>query len=148
MQAPRRDALQRVLTPQHNGYFLRRATAVEVGDAQVVVGHLALPGLAPDLTHRFDHLLTAASAGAVELTSAMLNECAAIAAANGFAPRAGALDRYTAMLTSAGSPFTASMLRDIEAGMPIEADHVLGDPNYLDAIHLRHVDLAEPLIRR
>ena len=31
------------------------------------------------------------------------------------------------MLTAAGSPFTASMLRDIESGAPIEADHMLGD---------------------
>jgi 2-dehydropantoate 2-reductase len=31
------------------------------------------------------------------------------------------------MLTEAGSPLTASMLRDIEAGGPIEADHVIGD---------------------
>ena len=31
------------------------------------------------------------------------------------------------MLTQAGSPFTASMLRDIEGGRPIEADHMLGD---------------------
>jgi 2-dehydropantoate 2-reductase len=65
--------------------------------------------------------------GAVDLSSAMLNECAAISAANGFPTRSGALDRYTAMLTAAGSPFTASMLRDIEAGMPTEADHILGD---------------------
>jgi len=67
------------------------------------------------------------AAGAVELSSAILNECAAIATANGFPPRSGALDRYTAMLTATGSPFTASMLRDIEAGMPVEADHILGD---------------------
>jgi 2-dehydropantoate 2-reductase len=67
------------------------------------------------------------AAGAVELSSAMLSECAAISTANGFPTRSGALDRYTAMLTAAGSPFTASMLRDIEAGMPTEADHVLGD---------------------
>jgi 2-dehydropantoate 2-reductase len=31
------------------------------------------------------------------------------------------------MLTTAGSPFTASMLRDIERGARIEADHVVGD---------------------
>jgi 2-dehydropantoate 2-reductase len=67
------------------------------------------------------------AAGAVELSSAMLNECAAISTANGFPTRSGALDRYTAMLTAAGSPFTASMLRDIEASMPTEVDHVLGD---------------------
>ena len=31
------------------------------------------------------------------------------------------------MLTEAGSSLTASMLRDMEAGAPIEADHVIGD---------------------
>ena len=31
------------------------------------------------------------------------------------------------MLTAAGSTFTASMLRDIENGNPIEADHIIGD---------------------
>jgi 2-dehydropantoate 2-reductase len=67
------------------------------------------------------------AAGAVELSSALLAECAAISSANGFAPREAALGRYTSMLTAPGSAFTASMLRDIEANMPIEADHILGD---------------------
>ncbi len=31
------------------------------------------------------------------------------------------------MLTAAGSPITASMLKDIERGGRVEADHVLGD---------------------
>ena len=31
------------------------------------------------------------------------------------------------MLTAAGSPLTASMFRDIKAGQPVEADHVIGD---------------------
>jgi 2-dehydropantoate 2-reductase len=31
------------------------------------------------------------------------------------------------MLTAAGSPFTASMLRDVEGHRAVEADHVLGD---------------------
>ena len=31
------------------------------------------------------------------------------------------------MLTAEGSPFTASMFRDIQAGLPIEADHIVGD---------------------
>jgi 2-dehydropantoate 2-reductase len=31
------------------------------------------------------------------------------------------------MLTAPNSPLTASMLRDIERGAPIEADHILGD---------------------
>jgi 2-dehydropantoate 2-reductase len=31
------------------------------------------------------------------------------------------------MLTADGSPLTASMFRDIKAGAPVEADHVVGD---------------------
>ncbi len=31
------------------------------------------------------------------------------------------------MLTTPGSTFAASMLRDIERGAPIEADHIVGD---------------------
>ena len=31
------------------------------------------------------------------------------------------------MLTAPGSQLTASMLRDLEAGAPIEADHIIGD---------------------
>jgi 2-dehydropantoate 2-reductase len=31
------------------------------------------------------------------------------------------------MLTAPGSPIAASMLRDIERGAPIEADHIVGD---------------------
>jgi 2-dehydropantoate 2-reductase len=31
------------------------------------------------------------------------------------------------MLTAPNSPLTASMLRDIERGAPVEADHILGD---------------------
>jgi 2-dehydropantoate 2-reductase len=31
------------------------------------------------------------------------------------------------MLTTEGSPMTASMFRDIKAGLPVEADHVIGD---------------------
>ena len=61
------------------------------------------------------------------LTTALFDECCAIAAANGFAPGADAVQRSRAMFTAAGSPVAASMLRDIERGAPIEADHIVGD---------------------
>jgi 2-dehydropantoate 2-reductase len=64
------------------------------------------------------------AAGAAEM---LLAECAAIAAAQGFSPRPAFVERTRAMLTAANSPLTASMLRDIERGAPIEADHILGD---------------------
>jgi 2-dehydropantoate 2-reductase len=67
------------------------------------------------------------AAGAVDLTEALFNECVAVATSHGFAPGKAALDRFTTILTAPGSLFTASMLRDIEAGQPIEADHILGD---------------------
>lgn len=61
------------------------------------------------------------------LTTSLLDECAAIATANGFAPSEPILARSRAMLTAPGSSFAASMLRDIERGAPIEADHIIGD---------------------
>ena len=57
----------------------------------------------------------------------LLDECRAVAAAAGYAPRAEALARARTALTAPGSTLTASMLRDIERGARIEADHVLGD---------------------
>jgi 2-dehydropantoate 2-reductase len=57
----------------------------------------------------------------------ILDECRAVATAQGYPPRAAAMERTTAMLTTEGSPLTASMFRDMSAGQPIEADHVIGD---------------------
>jgi 2-dehydropantoate 2-reductase len=67
------------------------------------------------------------AAGAVDLSERLLEECRAIAAANGFPPRPAAIERYRSVLTAAGSPISASMLKDIERGAPVEADHVIGD---------------------
>jgi 2-dehydropantoate 2-reductase len=67
------------------------------------------------------------AAGGAALSSSLLDECASVASRNGYQPRAAALDRSRAMLTAAGSPITASMLRDIERGARIEADHIVGE---------------------
>ncbi len=56
-----------------------------------------------------------------------LAECAEIATAAGFAPREDTLTRIRGLLTELGSTFAASMLRDVEAGNRVEADHILGD---------------------
>ena len=55
------------------------------------------------------------------------DECASVASANGFAPRAAFLERTEGMLTAEGSKMTASMFRDILIGAPIEADQIVGD---------------------
>jgi 2-dehydropantoate 2-reductase len=67
------------------------------------------------------------AAGAAEFSTALYDECCAIAAANGFAPSDPAIARSRAMFTSPNSLIAASMLRDIERGAPIEADHIVGD---------------------
>jgi len=56
-----------------------------------------------------------------------LSTSVAAARAAGHAPRAESLQRTEAMLFARGSAFTASMLRDIEAGGRVEADHIVGD---------------------
>jgi len=68
-----------------------------------------------------------AAAGVAPLSLRLLEECSAVAAGAGFAPRPEVIERLRALLTAAGSSFTASMLRDIEHGGRTEADHVIGD---------------------
>jgi len=67
------------------------------------------------------------AAGAVDLTTALFDECCAIAAAQGFPPGEATRKFTRSMLTAPQSTITASMLRDIERGGPIEADHIVGD---------------------
>ena len=61
------------------------------------------------------------------LSREMIAECEAVAAAAGVPVRPQAHTLTTGLLTSAGSPFTASMLRDIEGGAEIECEHLQGD---------------------
>jgi len=68
-----------------------------------------------------------AAPGGKDFILGMLDECSAVAAAEGYAPRAPFLERTRGMLTAEGSQMTASMFRDIKAGAPVEADHVIGD---------------------
>jgi 2-dehydropantoate 2-reductase len=68
-----------------------------------------------------------AAPGGKDFVLGMLDECSAVAAAEGHTPRAPFLERTRGMLTAEGSPMTASMFRDIKAGAPVEADHVIGD---------------------
>ncbi|TAM88417.1 MAG: ketopantoate reductase family protein, partial [Candidimonas sp.] len=53
-------------------------------------------------------------AGAADLATGILDECAAIASANGHAPRPDARERIQTFVTAASSTMTASMLKDME----------------------------------
>ena len=71
------------------------------------------------------HIL--AAPGGKDFILGMLDECSAVAAAEGHAPSGPFFERVRGMLTTEGSQLTASMFRDIRAGAPVEADHVIGD---------------------
>ncbi|MEA9995103.1 ketopantoate reductase family protein [Pseudomonas sp. 10B1] len=66
-------------------------------------------------------------AGGESLILNLLRECAEVADKAGYPIRPEVYQRFVKMLTLPGSKMTASMLRDIERGAPIEVDHVLGD---------------------
>lgn len=67
------------------------------------------------------------AAGAGDLTAGLFDEAAAIAAGSGFPVQEAVLARGKANFTTPGSRVMASMLRDIERGGAIEADHIIGD---------------------
>ena len=61
------------------------------------------------------------------MVDATLSAPVPLAADAGHAPGGPFFQRTRGMLTTEGSPMTASMFRDIKAGLPVEADHVIGD---------------------
>ena len=65
--------------------------------------------------------------GGKDFILGMLDECSAVATAEGHAPSGPFFQRTRGLLTAEGSQMTASMFRDIKAGAPVEADHVIGD---------------------
>lgn len=62
----------------------------------------------------------------VSLMAEFLERNAAIARGEGFAPSEKFMAEYRTLLSDVGSKYTASMLRDIENGNAIEADHIIG----------------------
>src|SRR5206468_11184909 len=68
-----------------------------------------------------------AAPGGKDFLLGMLDECSAIAKASGHEPTGPFFQRTSGLLTTEGSPMTASLFRDIRAGLPVEADHVIGD---------------------
>ena len=71
------------------------------------------------------HIL--AAPGGRDFMLGVRDECSAVAKAADHAPREALLTRLTGMLTTEGSPLTASMYRDIRVCAPVEADHIVGD---------------------
>ena len=73
----------------------------------------------------------------------LLAECEAVAAASGYPPRPSQREQCRAMLTERGSNFSASMLRDLEAGLRTEGEQILGDM----LRRARAIGIPAPLLR-
>ncbi|RDJ00063.1 2-dehydropantoate 2-reductase [Dyella solisilvae] len=68
-----------------------------------------------------------AAPGGEQATLQLLDDCRRVAEQNGHAPSESVLARARGVLTEQGSALSASMMRDLEQGGLIEADHVVGD---------------------
>lgn len=58
---------------------------------------------------------------------AVIQESAAVAAANGYPAPEPIVEMHVRRMTEPNSTITSSMYRDMVAGAPVEADHILGD---------------------
>ncbi len=65
-------------------------------------------------------------AGGGEFLATLLRRNAEIAAAHGHAPSPAFMEEYGRLFADPASAYAASMLRDLEAGGRIEAEHILG----------------------
>jgi 2-dehydropantoate 2-reductase len=85
----------------------------------------------------------AATDDGAAITLDALAECQAVAEAAGFSPRPPHRTQIAAMLTEKGSPNSASMRNDLEAGGRTEADALVGDM----LRRARSLGIATPLLR-
>lgn len=65
--------------------------------------------------------------GGPAFASGIADEAIAIATAAGYPPREAAVRFLRAGISTPGVPTTSSMYRDMVAGLPVEADEILGD---------------------
>jgi 2-dehydropantoate 2-reductase len=127
---------------ERDGTMSNRVRAVTETFAPGNIGSQASENIMQDMWEKWVLLATIASStslmrapighilaapGGRDFMLGLRDECSAVAKAADYAPREALLTRLTGMLTTEGSPLTASMFRDIKAGAPVEADHIIGD---------------------
>jgi 2-dehydropantoate 2-reductase len=79
----------------------------------------------------------------LEFANAGIDECIAIATANGYPPPADLIAWDRKRITLPGSDLTSSMYRDMTKNAPVEADHIIGDLLARGDSH----NIAAPLLR-
>jgi 2-dehydropantoate 2-reductase len=127
---------------ERDGTLSDRVRAIEAAfaPAKGVVAQ-AVPDILPRMWEKLVHLGSAAigtvllranvgeiarSPGGTAFLHRVLERNAAIAAAGGFPPSEAFLAEFRAVFADTTAAYATSMLRDLEAGGRIEADHILG----------------------
>lgn len=124
-----------------DGTRSERVRAIEAAFARANFDGRASDAIMQDMWEKWVIIATAAGAtcllraaigdivkaGATDVSLGMLDECAAIAAHNGFPMRPASRERIRVFITNADSTMTASMLKDLERGSRSEGDHIIGD---------------------
>lgn len=115
--------------------------ALEALLSRTIMEHRRVPDIEQAMWEKFVFLATLAGAtcalrgsiGEILATdtgrgviTGLLQECVELATLCGHPPAQESLQEYQATLLDPASDYTASMLRDIENGAPVEADHILG----------------------
>lgn len=134
--------MQSINYGERDGKLSDRVKAIDEAFKSGIVGATASQNIMQDMWEKWVFLSSLAASTCLMRTSVgnilaapggrdfllgMLDETSAIATASGYAPGGPFFERVKGNLTTEGSPMTASMFRDIKAGLPVEADHVIGD---------------------
>lgn len=134
--------MQSINYGERDGKLSDRVKAIDEAFKSGIVGATASQNIMQDMWEKWVFLSSLAASTSLMRTSVgnilaapggrdfllgILDETSAIATASGYAPGGPFFERVKGMLTTEGSPMTASMFRDVKAGFPVEADHVIGD---------------------
>jgi 2-dehydropantoate 2-reductase len=135
------DPLARIVFGERDNQVSARAQALADAFAKTKVEWKLSPGIEQEMWEKLVFLCALAAAtclfranvreimaapGGREAMERLLATNAAIATAEGHAPRQISLDFSRARLTDPEGLWSASMLRDLEGGGQVEADHIVG----------------------
>ncbi|MBR1131272.1 2-dehydropantoate 2-reductase [Bradyrhizobium iriomotense] len=134
--------MQSINYGERDGKLSDRVKAIDEAFKGGIVGATASQNIMQDMWEKWVLLSSLAASTSLMRTSVgnilaapggrdfllgMLDETSAVATASGYPPGDPFFERVKGNFTTEGSPMTASMFRDIKAGLPVEADHVVGD---------------------
>jgi|SRR5579884_3925214 len=144
-----------IIFGEQDGSISPRVKALKEAFDRTSVVATAVPDIMQKMWEKLVHLATVAgmtcvmraSVGEIARTNEgstllieFLERNAEIAKREGYGPSQEFLDEYRSLFRDRNSPYTASMLRDLEKGAPIEADHIIGF--VLERARLHNIDAS------